>query len=159
MKPVHYFILSAFAFSAGAWVASERLRDEPKELLNHSGAGVEGERMVLKAGFAWFRQYGESPEQLAVSAKGTGVLKRRGCYYEALRNVTHQDLPALISRASELPPYFRKLLTNALVERWFELDANGARAWVVSHPRDEEMLIAWANAIPNPFSRTRLLEE
>jgi hypothetical protein len=40
------------------------------------------------------------------------------------------------------------MLTNALVERWFELDPNGARQWVLSHHANEEMLVAWARTEP-----------
>jgi hypothetical protein len=53
--------------------------------------------------------------------------------YEALREVKLSDLRGLIAAADKLPPRFRRLLLNALVERWFELDVKTAREWMISH--------------------------
>jgi hypothetical protein len=57
-------------------------------------------------------------------------LAQRHKLYEAIGAITSADIDGLIARADKLPLAYREHVLSALVERWFEVDADAARAWV-----------------------------
>lgn len=62
-------------------------------------------------------------------------LLRRFELAEALRDLTAQDLPALIKHVDGLPQSMRDELLSILMNRWLELDSKAAAAWARAHPR------------------------
>ncbi len=79
---------------------------------------------------------------------------RRFELFEALRDLTAEDLPALVKHAESLPRKTGAELLLSLVERWFEVDSNAAKAWVHSSAKDHEVIELWARADPEDAFQT-----
>lgn len=133
--------------------------DEPKAGTDdHPGRGLafapDDERMV--------RVFSALQEPL--------VLKKRFELFEALRDLTAQDLPKLVRQAESFPFLTRNEVLPALLDRWFELDFDAAQKWMRTHPKEFMAIKAWAKANPEEAVReafameadwrsTRLLQE
>ena len=81
-------------------------------------------------------------------------LRQRFELFEALREITAAELPALMKHAESLPRDAKSELVPALAERWFELDPRAAEAWAVeawARPSGNEWrtMQSWARADPD----------
>ncbi len=76
------------------------------------------------------------------------AMKRRHDLAEALDDLTADDLPGLVTHAEDLPYLDRQKLLPVLLDRWFEVDFDGAKQWMLGHPRQFESTKAWSRANP-----------
>ena len=84
------------------------------------------------------------------------VLKKRFELFEALGDLTAQDLPALVKHVEGFPDIPRNELLPTLVDRWFELDFEAAQSWMLAHPKESMSIMAWATANPEEALRHAL---
>jgi hypothetical protein len=159
MKLLTSIAICAVAFGVGVWLGSGTANN-PSPAKQSTPAPAESLADSTSPGAKTFQSTsGGDPRlsRLLTAVTERSQLKRRHEFYEALRNVTAMEIVELIARAEKLPPIYRRPLLAALVERWLELDVAGARAWIMSHPPDREILMAWArvdpaNALKEAFS-------
>lgn len=78
------------------------------------------------------------------------LLKKRSELFDALRDLTAEDLPTLVKHADGLPTLRRSELLPVLVERWFELDSDAALNWMRARPNETDSSIIAAFARANP---------
>ena len=75
-------------------------------------------------------------------------LRMRFELFEASRDLTAHNLPALVTRAQTLPSAPRSELLPMLLERWFELDFQAAHTWMRAHPKEFAARAAFARVNP-----------
>jgi hypothetical protein len=83
-------------------------------------------------------------------------LKKQFERFEALRDLTATDLPALVKHVESFAYIPRNELLPTLVDRWFELDFEAAQSWMLAHPKEFRPIKAWATANPEAALREAL---
>ncbi|HEV7866175.1 MAG TPA: hypothetical protein VGO90_00735 [Chthoniobacteraceae bacterium] len=84
------------------------------------------------------------------------ALKKRFQLFEALRDLTAQDLPALARHVESFAYIPRSELLPTLVDRWFELDFEAAQSWMLARPKEFMPIKAWATVNPEAALREAL---
>ncbi len=75
----------------------------------------------------------------------------------ALEQTGVSEIPDLLSRVQKLPPLYRKELTAALMERWFEADKDGAEQWLRANGGNSNQLAEiWARFAPDAALRAMM---
>ena len=94
--------------------------------------------------------------RLTAALQERNALRKRAALWEAMRDLRPEDLSALIARAEKLPVEYASELLSALVQRWFELDAPAAGAWVLARPMNTDFMNAWGATDPEGAFRAAL---
>jgi hypothetical protein len=82
---------------------------------------------------------GSAAERLIALCKQPGSLARDQKIFEALQSMNGSDFfegvadfPSFVKRLEQLPPGMRDIVAEAAMQRWLEVDADGAKRWLRS---------------------------
>lgn len=153
MKRRYRFLLYAALFAAGGMLSGYR-SGMPLRATLALAHSQKRAAPALSSDAALARLASADPDmesrfgRLASALHEPDGLKRNHDLHEALRELNAAELPGFIERARRLPQRFREPLLAALAERWFELDAQSAAAWVRTQPDRWMFCAAWARHAP-----------
>lgn len=151
MKALPSIAICLATFAAGIWVGLPKSRHQSTTEHLSSPPGSSASRPA-SADATIANIISEADPRLSrllTAVKERGRLRQRHEFYEALRDASGNEIIELIARAEKLPPFYRRPLLAALIERWLELDPAAARAWITSRPSGPEILQAWARVDPS----------
>jgi hypothetical protein len=131
MRIVALIAVILLGAATGAWVGSRISTDRLVQptMTEHGSSDAKSEAAPLPANAKQDEPDAHYTRLLSALLEN-GMLARRHKLYEAIGSVTSADINGLIERADRLPLAYRDDVLSALVERWFEIDADAARAWV-----------------------------
>ena len=150
MKNAPLILACAAGLAAGAFVGSRDHRALPAASSasdadvhgNSTGADARMDRALA------FSSDDARITRLFSALREPIALKKRAELFEALQDLSAQDLPGLVKHAEGLSFMLRREVLPILVERWFAVDFDAAQNWMRAHPREYSAVKAWAQANP-----------
>ncbi len=148
MKRARLLICAALAFAAGALLAKRNPSDALRAALAKDAPVSAQDGGIAKKSARARETSGEDRFGKLFSVQGGSRLKYQHDLYEALGDLSAAEVATMIDRAEKLPAHRGYFVTMALLERWFELDAKNARAWVRARPEGLPFWQIWAKKEP-----------
>jgi hypothetical protein len=127
------FAIAVAAFAAGYLVSHTWRSGETQVLVEGLKPSFLASRIIASASTAV-----DTPtERLVNLLEQPGTLARDHELFESLQKMSGgdflmavADFPALVKRFEKLPPNLRYMMAQAAMERWLEVDPDGAKRWM-----------------------------
>ena len=148
MKRARLLICAALAFAAGGLLAGRNPSDVLRAALAKDAPVSAQDGGIGKKSARSGETSGEDRFGKLFSVEGGSRLKYRHDLYEALGDLSAAEVATMIDRAEKLPARRGYSVTRALLDRWFELDAGSAQAWLRARPDEMSLWRIWAERAP-----------
>ncbi|MEO8353857.1 MAG: hypothetical protein ABI680_19190 [Chthoniobacteraceae bacterium] len=141
-------ICGALTFAVGVLLARRGGHDTLRKALRSELPMAAGAKASDHAVHAREQTSEDRYGHLLSTQMGGSHLKRRHDLYEAIGELSADEVATMIDRAERLPWGLQYYVINALLERWFELDPDRACAWVREHPDHTDYWSVWGAKSP-----------